>query len=672
MNTSRKLRTAARCCCVILLLALVLTLAPAGGVKAAETAEVQRLNVMLVIDGSGSLKRTDPTGLRYDALNLFLALLTNSGNNVGAIVFNEGIKMETGIDPISGKDAKMELSKKISDAAAGGDTDIGGALLLAVEKAATASQDNGLNSVVLLFSDGRTEITTDGNSANLIPEAMEQSYADQESAIKNAQTAGIPIYSICLNTTDESVIEEPQAISDRTSGVCVPVSKAEDLTSAFETFYSLIFPGTSSNVKKETFPDSGELEFEIPIPSYGAEEVNIILNTTGLTGKQIETPSRALSVVEIEASTMSGGFYDVIKLVDPEDGMWNISLQGTPGTEVTINVLYNIDSAVELKTADVKTDYDVGGTVTFQANLIQQGQVVTDSAVTNEYSAALTLTNLATGEEKTVEMIPGANGCFEYTMTGDDYCSWTASVQFSYSNLTLSSNELSVNFGNTAPVVLTSNAEITATVTPISGKEKSLNVSGFFTDAQDPQLTYTIESSQLVKGTYKLDPATGELVVNTGESKSGNVIIRATDSMGAWAEMTVTVDVTNMTTLIFILLVALVLAGLIILFVIVWIATHKPWKGMLTITNLATGVQRSHGGFRGKLPLLKMGVRGCGIEGTLVATGSNRIELRTRQPVYNSISMQPSKKIPLMNGFNEIYADEMRSQGIEISIEGRR
>ena len=38
-------------------------------------------NVGLVIDGSGSLGSTDPNKLRYDAIDLFLALLTNKGNN---------------------------------------------------------------------------------------------------------------------------------------------------------------------------------------------------------------------------------------------------------------------------------------------------------------------------------------------------------------------------------------------------------------------------------------------------------------------------------------------------------------------------------------------------------------------------------------------------------------
>lgn len=54
--------------------------------------KAKRYNIELVVDGSASLTDekmgTDRNGERYKALRVFLALLANKGNRVGAIVFN--------------------------------------------------------------------------------------------------------------------------------------------------------------------------------------------------------------------------------------------------------------------------------------------------------------------------------------------------------------------------------------------------------------------------------------------------------------------------------------------------------------------------------------------------------------------------------------------------------
>ena len=79
------------------LLAFVFSITLASGWSGTADAEenfslANRYNVMLVVDKSGSLRDidgvgTDPDGLRFDALRLFLGLLTEKGNNVGLIAF---------------------------------------------------------------------------------------------------------------------------------------------------------------------------------------------------------------------------------------------------------------------------------------------------------------------------------------------------------------------------------------------------------------------------------------------------------------------------------------------------------------------------------------------------------------------------------------------------------
>jgi hypothetical protein len=266
-------------------------------------------------------------------------------------------------------------------------------------------------------------------------------------------------------------------------------------------------------------------------------------------------------------------------------------------------------------------------------------------------------------------MTPGANGTFTYQLNGTDYCTWGVTAELIYGELSLVSNSENVNFGNTSPVANPSYEEVKVTVTPFSGKSHSMNVAKYFSDEQDTQLSYTIVSSQLISGTVTLDGQSGALDVDTSKSKKGNVVIQAADSQGATAELTVFYNVKDVRGVIFGGAGLLVLAGLVILAVILYGVLNRPWKGMFTVTSLDGGIDRTHGGFRGKVQLKKLGIRGCGLDGAFVATGNNRMEFRSNKPIYSATGYQSNpKRVSLMNGTNTIYADEEHTMGIEVEV----
>ena len=641
--------------------------------QAISNQDLERFNVMLVIDGSGSLvygsDATDANGLRYDALDLFLALLTNSGNQVGAIVFDDDAQnylLNTGLQPVSGKPDKLALSEQIRNAGTRNDTDIGSALFTAVETLNAQSAQNGMESVIILFSDGRTDL---GDNE----EAYNTSLENKETAITTAQAAGIPVYSICLNATPVADPAELQEISTRTSGDFVSVSSPEDLTGAFESFYNLIFATSSSERVTSTFPADGTLRFDIDVPTYGAEEVNIILDTDGVGQVQLNAPSGPLTAAEVEDFTMSGGDYDVIKLVDPEVGRWNLTLSGVPQDNVTINVIYNIDSTAVLSTADGNTDYGAGDTVTLQAQLYQGGAPITDSSVTSEYTVSLSLTNMADGSVETVDMVPGSNGQFTYDFLEEDFNSYEVKADFHYSNLTIPSNVVHLNFGNTAPVVPDDQKliEESVIVTPVTGRERTFDLSSYFSDTQGDSLTYSISSSQLVDDTASLDGSV--LTVNTAKSRSGDLVLRAADPQGAYSEMTIRFKVTNLTPAIFGLIVAAIVAALIVAGLSIYRATHRLFRGTLSVSNVNASMSgatpRSHASFRGKLKLSYFVVGSCGMDANkccFVALPGRRLEFRSPKPVYyNGIA---KTNIMILPGITELYADENRTQGIRINM----
>lgn len=668
-----------RLICALMLAALLLSTAIsyAGPANADElnSDDVNRFNVILVIDGSGSLvsggSATDKGGLRYDAINLFLALLTNEGNQVGAIVFDNDSSnylLKTDLSPVSGKQDKEALAGQIRNAGTRNDTDIGSALLSAVEILETSGSHDGRKPAVVLFSDGRTDLG--GNE-----EAYKQSLENQEMAITKAQTAGIPIYSICLNASPVADPKELSEIASRTSGGFVSVGRAEDLAGAFEAFYQLIFNSSGSAKSDVAFDQNGKLSYSFDVPTVGAEEVNIILKQEGMQSILVNGPFRQLDDAELEDSTMSGGDYDVIKLVNPEVGQWHLELTGTPGSSVTVNVIYNADSVAELVTADGKSDYGTGENVTFQAYLKKKGNRVTDASVLNEYRAVLHLSNLTDGTTQDVEMTPDASGMFTYVLQTNQESSYSASATLEFGSLIHKSGDVTVNFGNTPPAAAggVTLIEEKVVVTPISGRHRSYNLDDYFSDTPGDMLRYEIVSSQLVSDTAEIDGST--LNVETYKSKSGDLTVKAMDSHGAQTQITFRFKVTNLTLAIFIALAAAVLVGAIVVFGIIWGVTHPLWKGELKVTNLdrsCVGMPRSHASFRGKLKLAYFMVGPCGLQADqcwFVTKSGGRLKFRSKKPFY--VNGTPHNEIDVYAGMTIIYADETNCAGIRIDATPR-
>lgn len=196
-----------------------------------------RFNVVVVLDASGSMKNTDPNGLRYEAISQFFGLLAEQGNALGGVVFHTELAAEetlTEITDQSGKDTVMDMLKSIPSN--GGWTNTGAGLARAVEM---IKQDGAadLPSVILFLSDGNTAMAS--------KEETQASLDQKAEALQAAREQGIQIYSVCLNANKGADVSEMQQLADATGGVFREVTKAEDLQDVFNTFYDLIY-GTST------------------------------------------------------------------------------------------------------------------------------------------------------------------------------------------------------------------------------------------------------------------------------------------------------------------------------------------------------------------------------------------------------------------------------------------
>ena len=205
-------------------------------------------------------------------------------------------------------------------------------------------------------------------------------------------------------------------------------------------------------------------------------------------------------------------------------------------------------------------------------------------------------------------------------------------------------------------------------VTPITGRKYKEDLTNLFADDQDGQLSYQIVSSQLVSDTAKLDGSV--LTVNTARSRSGDLVVRAVDSQGAYKDLTIRFKVTNLTLIIFLAILGGILIAAIAAF-LGWRAARPLFKGELNVSNATPGsATLTRASFRGKIRLNMFQVGACGFDAKKCCFAScpgGRVEFRAPGTFYvNQIAYK--KSYSLLPGQTIIYADEQQTQGIRVYI----
>lgn len=402
MTTHKKLTAAVLALLSVLLLSLSL---PCAAWAEKPSGKTDRFNVVLAIDKSGSLccekdHGTDPDGLRYEALKLFLGLLTESGNNVGTVVFDEQIRYEAEPSLLEGMEAKEALIGELAKYYPCDDTDIGKAMLRATEMLRSMKAENDLPCMIVLFSDGMTDFTTGD-----VHTRFRESWEKADRALTAAREEGITINGILLNVADaaEDGRVEMQLYTSETKGAFEEVKRPEDLGKAFQRFYAIINHTVYTGAQRVAFSDQGEAEIFFTVPSFGVEEVNVIVEGEDLYAKEddervaIEVFRPAGDRFDITGHALESARYRLVKIPNPDLGIWRVLLRGEPDDLADITMVCNASLSVRLtgdETADPCRTYVP---YTFTADVTDPGVPKLNAAQLQELYAVLAVEDLSTG-----------------------------------------------------------------------------------------------------------------------------------------------------------------------------------------------------------------------------------------------------------------------------------
>lgn len=429
---------------VITALSVSLGVIPAGAVGET-TGEV---NVIFLVDSSRSMNNSDPDMIRLEAIKLFADLCTLGKTKIGFVLFGSEINYEQPSIPINSEEDRAAIKQKVDELTElKGATDIGLAVRHTVESFAAESAPEKGRFIVFL-SDGKTVITKGDSSTR----TLEDSEADLEKGIEEAQAAEIPIYTVGLNANGDVDEDQLRYISAKTyADETYMTNSASDLSEILSDIY--VRHTGAENRQLASFKSiGGEHDTEFEIADGSVIEANLVIMHTGeLEDLKVKTPDGGEVLFNGEQADISrNDGYTLVKLYYPSAGTWHLCVTSPVDTKVDINCILTRDLRLS---ATIYTDRDVkaGAKVKLSAELTDpNGVKITDENVIQQLFGKGMLKNEATGETQEIVMLADGDSTFrgEGSINTDD--NYTVQVSIYNGNIDVRGGIVTLEHGSEA------------------------------------------------------------------------------------------------------------------------------------------------------------------------------------------------------------------------------
>lgn len=381
-----------------------------------EDAEMN-LDVIFVLDASGSMLESDPNKVALDAFNLFVDLCDETCS-VGYVVYTEKIKDSSDLVPISNKKNLDTMKNKISNIQydPNGDTDIALGLTKAMQMHDKTKSDSKRKKIIVLLSDGNTHLI---GSTRTVAESQKE----MEQTLKELKSKDIPVYSIGLNYDGTLDKKESEKISSSTNGRSFEIKSSANLT------------GIASDIFGKVYNLDGEDKeivngiVTINVKDSSVFYVNVIVKsrfTRSQLDPKITTPRGETIPVSEDIMNITGkneaesikvtsaGTYTLIKMIYPKSGTWKISLKNANNENCQVTQLdfYSVYIGQTLpKEAAINSKVEI------IASMNDREGVVKDEDLLDTITMTTTVTGKNSGTKLEIPLTKDTDGVYKGEFT---------------------------------------------------------------------------------------------------------------------------------------------------------------------------------------------------------------------------------------------------------------
>jgi hypothetical protein len=343
-----------------------------GGLSAQErglkTEVKEKVDAILLLDGSGSMRVTDPARLRDEGAKLFLEFL-KPGDRVGIIEFSGDAKIVRPLEPFEREQVSTVAGQVDTVGNSGEFTDIVAGLRLA--KSALESRPRAdANQVIVLLSDGKLDPNPATNSVANARLAL------VDELLPALKEGGLKVHTLAFgDLVDRELLEK---VATDTGGSAWFTPNASKIHESYADLFLVVkspqvLPLTSKGFKI----DAGIDEATFYINRESAESAISIRSSDGT----IITPENPPPSVR----WFQGQKFDVVTVLQPRLGDWRIN--GLPSNDSFATVLTNLKLIT-----DWPTSANLGSAMVVQARLYENEKpvVLREMAGATKYAFEIT------------------------------------------------------------------------------------------------------------------------------------------------------------------------------------------------------------------------------------------------------------------------------------------
>ena len=269
--------------------------------------EKMPMDAVVIMDSSGSMKKTDPKELRKPAAKLFITLL-QSEDSISVVSFSDNaypVTFLTQLDTEINKDRALKATERISSR--GVYTNLYAAVKKGLELLKD-SHDNQHEPVLILMSDGKMDVGNKVKSAEL----KQKIFSELLPEIKKHH---IKIYSVAFTAnSDQTLLQE---IADASDGRYALAVSDDALHKVFAKLFEQSKEPNMLPLTENQFVADKSIR-EITIIANKKDDKSLIFLETP-AGKRINSTFKNKNIKWFVSQS-----FDMITLIKPEEGTWKI------------------------------------------------------------------------------------------------------------------------------------------------------------------------------------------------------------------------------------------------------------------------------------------------------------------------------------------------------------
>ena len=334
--------------------------------KFSKRNKIKKINdLRIIVDISGSMKKTDPNNLRRPAVRL-LAGLIPAGSRAGIWNFGKQVNMSVKIGAVNDgwRELARQESRKINSV--GLYTNIESAMRKASFDWKKADPRYKRN--IILLTDGHVDVSKDDG----LDKASRRRILKE--ILPALEKAKVRIHTIALSDDVDEILLS--TLSAYTDGLYKKVNSADDLQKLFLQMLE-------QSVKLDTLPIKDN---QFSVDASINDMTLLVFNKDKSQPTVIETPDNKKwkkNSHPKKVKWFSDVGYDLITIKKPEKGKWKIQAPTDPNNRVVVA------TNLKLKLNDIPSYLMLGDTLKVTAHLAEDGKPLTDKRLLTKFKFVL-------------------------------------------------------------------------------------------------------------------------------------------------------------------------------------------------------------------------------------------------------------------------------------------